>query len=360
MMVSLFLSMTKQGRQGLNYLHNRISSKSISIEFDKKSLGINYGYLLTALPFVFVSCFRYDVGTDYMGYVMSSESRIFDDGYTSELIYTAVTYISIYIFDNPYLIIVFFGLLYNVLIYRFIYENTTNIYLSIIFFLISGCFNFSLNIMRQMLAVAIFFVSVKYIINKDYKRYYINILIAILIHKTAFLFIPLFFINKISLNKKMVLGLPVIAYMCAELARNAVMFLSFMFGLYQGYFYNIYDMLKPSYAILAMCIISFVLGVHYKFTNKCDTKINILFNLQFICLILAEWIGNIPNGARLAYMLIPIQCVMLPNAIMNIKNKKYRVLVGSCVIGLLSAIYIHYFYIQNMGMTFPYKFVFFE
>lgn len=57
--------------------------------------------------------------------------------------------------------------------------------------------------MRQSIAIAIFFLIFKYIEKKDFKKYLFFSICAGLIHSSAFILIPVYFINKINLNKQL-------------------------------------------------------------------------------------------------------------------------------------------------------------
>jgi hypothetical protein len=65
------------------------------------------------------------------------------------------------------------------------------IYFSLLFF------HLDMNLMRQALAVSIFFYSLKYIIQKNFFKYILFILLGFLFHWSIIIFLPLyFFINK--------------------------------------------------------------------------------------------------------------------------------------------------------------------
>ncbi|SLK04681.1 EpsG family protein [Salegentibacter salarius] len=65
----------------------------------------------------------------------------------------------------------------------------------IIFFIFSdGYFFWSMNGVRQFIAVAIFAYSIKFILSKKFLNYFLFIILAALFHQSAILLIPLFFI----------------------------------------------------------------------------------------------------------------------------------------------------------------------
>lgn len=88
------------------------------------------------------------------------------------------------------------------LIFNCIYKYSKNYLLSILLFIGMGYYHSSFNGIRQYIALAIFVYSIRFIINKNFKKYVICIFIAILFHNTAVMMLPIYFINRIRFNKK--------------------------------------------------------------------------------------------------------------------------------------------------------------
>lgn len=60
----------------------------------------------------------------------------------------------------------------------------------------------SLFVLRQHMAVAVLFFSIKYIVNRDLKRFLLILLLACSIHMTAIVFLPAYFVYKLKIDKK--------------------------------------------------------------------------------------------------------------------------------------------------------------
>ena len=59
----------------------------------------------------------------------------------------------------------------------------------------------NLIILRQSIAMMIFFFAIRYIINKKFAKYMITILIASLFHTSALILLPLYFLNRVDFSK---------------------------------------------------------------------------------------------------------------------------------------------------------------
>ena len=154
--------------------------------------------------------------------------------------------------------------------------------------------------------------------------------------------------------------IPVISVMAIEIIRPVIISFALKYDIYINYFYSQYDRGLPSYSLLTISLIAYIAVLYLKYTNKNDLRINILFNLQLICLVLASWVSILPNGSRIVYMFIPVQCVILPNAIRQIRERHCRAFIGIVSLTLYSAFFINYYYVKNFGSTFPYQFIYFN
>lgn len=105
-------------------------------------------------------------------------------------------------FTNEFNIAFFiFILIINFLIIKTIYRYSNNIEFSILMYVIMGGYFTSINIIKQFIALAIYFYSVKYLLEKKYIKYFIMGFIAYQFHITSLVPFVLSLII-IKLNKK--------------------------------------------------------------------------------------------------------------------------------------------------------------
>lgn len=74
--------------------------------------------------------------------------------------------------------------------------------IAILLFILSTHFYYETNLVRQMLAIAGFLYSMQYLVNKDYKRYIISILLIAQIHTSAYVLLPFVFIILLNNDKR--------------------------------------------------------------------------------------------------------------------------------------------------------------
>jgi transmembrane protein EpsG len=95
---------------------------------------------------------------------------------------------------DPQLLIFIVALLTNVFIVLVLYKYSRMFELAVYVYITSGMFTTSMNGIRQYLAAAIAFLATKYLLNGNFHKYAVVVLIAATIHKTALVLLPIYFI----------------------------------------------------------------------------------------------------------------------------------------------------------------------
>lgn len=96
--------------------------------------------------------------------------------------------------DDPQILIFTTALITNLLIILVLFKYSRMIEISLYVYITYGLFTTSMNGIRQFMAAAIFFAATKYVINGDWKKYFLLVLLASTIHQTALILIPIYFI----------------------------------------------------------------------------------------------------------------------------------------------------------------------
>ncbi|MCS5420417.1 MULTISPECIES: EpsG family protein [Psychrilyobacter] len=161
------------------------------------------GYKLNIIIMLLFTILRYDVGYDFMGYYnWATKSTDYLEAYNRiELINKIFLKITWFI-NYPQVLIILYGIFIIYYLYIAIKENSANKTLSLYVYLgIPMFFLGSLSMMRQYMALSITLYSVKYIKNNNILKYITTICIATLVHKSAIVILPLYFLKKIKFNK---------------------------------------------------------------------------------------------------------------------------------------------------------------
>lgn len=95
---------------------------------------------------------------------------------------------------DPQILIFSTALITNVLIIFTLVKYSKMFELAVFVYITSGMFTTSMNGIRQYLAAAIVFIGTNYIVKGNFKKYFLLILLASTIHKSALVLIPIYFI----------------------------------------------------------------------------------------------------------------------------------------------------------------------
>jgi transmembrane protein EpsG len=96
--------------------------------------------------------------------------------------------------EDPQILIFTTALITNVLIVMVLYSYSKMIELSLYVYITGGLFLVSMNGIRQVLAAAIIFTATKFLIEGNWKKYILIILLASTFHQSALILIPIYFL----------------------------------------------------------------------------------------------------------------------------------------------------------------------
>ncbi|RDW20404.1 EpsG family protein [Oceanobacillus chungangensis] len=116
-----------------------------------------------------------------------------------------------YISEDPQIMIFTAALITNLLIIIVLYNYSRMIELSLYVFITGGLFLVSMNGIRQVLAAAITFAATKYLINGNWRRYFLIIIFASFFHQSALILLPMYFIVRFKAWSKATFALIIFA-----------------------------------------------------------------------------------------------------------------------------------------------------
>lgn len=152
--------------------------------------------LFAILSFVLVSGLRKNIGDTYFymhSYVIGDTS-LSNINYKGDFGFDVLQVLLHQISNNPQILVFTTALVTNVLIVAVLYKYSRMIELSIFLYVTTGMFIVSMNGIRQYFAAAILFTATKFLLEGDWKKYFLIVLFAAVFHKTALIFIPVYFI----------------------------------------------------------------------------------------------------------------------------------------------------------------------
>lgn len=105
---------------------------------------------------------------------------------------------------NRYIFILVATLIIYICLY-FSFKRYTNNYAFAIILFLGLWFFFSFTYLRQVLGAGIAWLAIRYVIDRDLKRFLIVVFVAATFHNSAIVFLPLYFIPVKSFNRKVIL-----------------------------------------------------------------------------------------------------------------------------------------------------------
>ena len=107
---------------------------------------------------------------------------------------------------------------------KLICEYSEDGLLSLIMYFTSVFIMFDMGVIRQGIAITFMLFSVKYIINRDFKKFLIVILCGALFHITILVTIPLYFLNYIEFDRKVIYGASFVALLFSIFKVTTIIF----------------------------------------------------------------------------------------------------------------------------------------
>ena len=299
------------------YAHSR------SVFLDKRTLR---NRILAATVFIFlsaVSVCRIAVGNDYWVY-RDNFNLIAQDRYVSYEpgFRYVVKFIQFFLdYDNYLPIFAFFSLVTVFLMVKAIYDQSDWFVYSVFLFMTAGYYFGSLNNVRYYLAMATAMFSMKYVLQKDFIKFFAVIAFAALFHKSVLIVIPLYLLATVNWNW---VGHLIISIFCASLLFLPGLYRRIIIFFYPFYEGSMFDTGQTSIINIAKAAAIFVFALIYRKTIAEDSKLKFGFYLNLFALLLYVFCSFIPEISRIGFYLNVSNVFFIPSLLKKIENKKIR------------------------------------
>lgn len=298
--------------------------KSVGIDSPIPHKYVGYIFIL------FICAFRFDVGWDYPGYYMC----IYDKEALGKLepLDRLVYYVAD-IFNYPPLVFIIFSVITLSLVFYSLERYTNNIQIAVLVYL-AFFIDTVLGTIRQGVAVAIVLYCYKYMVNGQFIKYFIGVVIASLFHSSAIVALLIFFIYR-SFNLK----LTILFCALTPIVFLAIVKILSALSLYGAYIGNTEDYSGGNlikYVNLFLSILMLIMGRNL---NK----------YRFFPLIYVIIIGNVfpvifggHIGNRVAFYFLVFECIFIPNVI-----NKYNKSIKNVTVAMLCCYFLALMYISD-------------
>lgn len=211
----------------------------------------------------------------------------------------------------------------------------------------------SMNVFRQMFAVAIFFYAVNYLIDKQVKKYIIFIFLASTFHFSALMtlaFIPIsYFERGRNRNKQLYYYLFLLLFL--TIGPVGLIFVNNLFSLGYNLEFQQFGIGFFKDYFIPMLLIFFVKLKRRKMETK---ELRVLENL-FLMVIPIRVLGySSTTISRLSFYPSIIQVILVPLILSKVQSKKTKYVTSVLIVILYAAIY--FVVKRNSGEVFPFAF----
>lgn len=337
---------------------------------NSKEKIIIFSLLGIGIP-ILLSSVRYKVGTDYNNYLdyytiysQLSFNEILK--YGSEFLFILIIKIA-HIFEEPQIMFAITAFLTVFITYKAILNKKEKLSISLMFALyIFLYYMYSLNIIRQALAVAIIFYSYRYILQNDFKKFLLMIIVATLFHTTAILFLPFYFIvpKKNEKNKKIMFIVRIMVILMVLIVtvnfNRTINILSNIEGFNRFIIYNVSKTQGQNKQIIINTIMLFIFILYKKSLKEYDENNKTYLFLYIIGYILTLSGFISPYAKRMALYFNISEIYLLASLPKITKNKEQKNFIVILLIIYIVTMFVLSTYILDIGEILPYQTVFYN
>lgn len=240
--------------------------------------------------------------------------------------------------------------LYAFALYQFTKRFSKDKLFSILIFVTSGLFMFSLAGMKQVASMSLMLMAFLSFLDKKYIKMVLCILGSYSCHSAGLIFLavfPLYFLRNRRYFVSLVLTTGIVSYIYGNL------FMSKMVDIlgedhFESYLEN--DDSYTSVTLIYYCVILGLSTLGYNYYKKNDPNIaKFVLGTSFLVCSMQSLAGLSPNMFRLALCYAPFLMILLPNASYYYRNKHLGWIIIGCVV----------FYFLYANRNTPYSFFFF-
>lgn len=231
-----------------------------------------------------------------------------------------------------------------------IYKYSENIWLSLFFYIAFGYFAFAMNGIRQSIAIGICMIALIAAINRKIVQFLILVCIAFLFHRTAILFLPVYWFNKIIISKKT-------AYIYITILGSLFAFKQYLFHFLNSFSRQSFGSVNDAGGIRMFLFMLFILILLWVYKDKfldVNKTNRIFFTLYSVSVLM--WPVASLNGElfRMYYYYQIFIMMVLPSLIVHVD--KYAKLIFSMIFIAISCYYLQSYIINGQLSYAPYYF----
>ena len=319
-----------------------------------KKLPLFAVVIIASIPIFINGAIRYNVGTDYNGYLYNLYRYKIGIDLHKEFIYEFVESLIVrYNLDFQW-IFVFFALIFTMFVMNTILRESPIPLLSIYLLFATRNYFIYLTASRQLCACAIVLFSIQYIANRKFLKFLICILIASGFHLSSLIWLPMYFLSNLKLNKN-----KIIAITCfAVLFRKYVSNLGLFFMSLSKWAYHMSDKYTATFSTTNLTLQIVLVILAFTYIKKENKLHNIYMNIQLFAFWIMIYSGTIPLVERLRYYFILPSICLIPIIINSIKSSRKKLLFSFIILSFYTMYMLSGTMIRDVYNILPYQTIF--
>lgn len=250
------------------------------------------GLILLILVLVLFEGLRdYSVGTDTPGYCRRFERGVewdIGDGnlWESEPLFNVIIIVAHYFSPNYVSLLMIVSTICAVSAVKSIRDNSVNFTISVFSFITLAFYLFGFAAMRQGIALCVFMLSLKYVIERNIRKFLIVVFIGALVHKTLLITIPVYFLGDLKFTKKSFI---IILTSALLLASSLPSLLEYTSTLDERYEYYTLETKESSGALLTLFAV-FLFVFFFLYRSSINKKRRRIYDLYLYMLLISACI----------------------------------------------------------------------
>ena len=289
-----------------------------------------------------VAACRINVGNDYARYVEFMH-LVYSGAYVpTEVGFNLLTWLIYHLcgYENFLLVFAVFAFLIPAVFLAAFWQQADSFTWTFAMFMLLGYYFQSISTVRYYLALGIAVYSIRYVIERDWPRFVLLILIGSTFHKSLLVVLVLYVLAQMKWKKWMAFAG---GCLCITFVFLRDQYLQLAVWLYPSYKNTEYLSGGTSYVNIARCIAVLILSLlYYRQTVRGNRRIEFYFHCNILALVLYVFCSFLPVISRIGYYLTVTQILFIPAILLRIPEDRQRKLFKALTILACAGYFIMY------------------
>lgn len=294
-------------------------------------------FFLMIIPSICVAGFRYGISVDYHKIYETAFEHILHGQNIDELEWGFVWFTKLISHITPETWFLFF--IYSaitIVLFFLSFKNSYNYFLSVWLFFGLGIYFDTFNGIRQYVVVAVFLYCYRYIESGEMCKYLVIMGLCSLIHTSALITIPIFFLKKVKFNLKYVVTGVLLVLLFSDKLYNVVLYIVQLIPKYNMYIVRntLANQISFSTSGFIMALVGFFPCIFVQDDMQSTREGKFLYNIVVLGLLLAVSSSFLPFAERLLYYTKAYLIIAIPYSCGLIRKKRGKICGYAISIGL--------------------------